>query len=213
MGHVYEICGLFAAGKTKLCQTLSIRLANLGIGTLYVDINGDLYPLDMASMLMESEPETILKLIRVERKIHDAPSLTSYLNFIKNNREHYSEYGLLIVDSITHFHVQRLQGLQGDRTKRDIELRKCFKLLQRVANECNICVLLTNLMLTKEDSRMEENFRIGLQINQWNPKLLFTRLQIEADPTSTQRKVTVLQSSYLDENREVILKLTDIGFI
>ncbi|XP_059614172.1 DNA repair protein RAD51 homolog 4-like [Phlebotomus argentipes] len=220
VGHIYEICGRIGTGKSKFCHTIALKLAQQGIGCLYVDMNGDLVPALMRKLLVDmgeppEELQRILSLIRID-KVWNLSDLKPMLKFIASNKEALDAFGLLIMDSLAILHVVRFDKKKEKFSENVTMIRECYKLLHEIAKIGNFTVILTNLLISHEDDSKitPGSFNIGLQLNEIIPFLPFTRLRIDAtDEKSSRREISVLTSNHLDMNAKVSLQLTHKGFI
>lgn len=105
-GMFYEICGLSAAGKTQLCTTIAVNLAQIHkIGTLYVDCKGDLSGKRIHQMLTAQkrsikDTRQTMDLIR-RQQCDDADQLVDLLKELLGNIEQFEgTHRLLVVDSM-----------------------------------------------------------------------------------------------------------------
>lgn len=102
---ITSIVGLPAAGKTQLCHSIAINLAQFdGIGTLFVDCKGDFSGSRMFNMLDArklSEQEITMAMSQIKvQQVWDALGLIDLLNGLLKNVDKFTSYKLLIVDSM-----------------------------------------------------------------------------------------------------------------
>lgn len=102
---ITEITGLPAAGKTQLCNTIAINLAQFnGIGTLFFDCKGDFSGSRTFKMLeAQKRPDEEITMVMSQIKVQqvwDALGLIELLTELLEDTETFPSYRLLIVDSM-----------------------------------------------------------------------------------------------------------------
>lgn len=104
-GNIIDICGLSAAGKTQLCTTIAINLAQYcDIDTFFIDTKGDFSGKRVQKILekrgcTESAIEKIMKRMKVER-INDPYQLVTALKELIINRTRFPNFQILVIDSL-----------------------------------------------------------------------------------------------------------------
>lgn len=104
-GNIIDICGSSAAGKTQLCTTIAINLAqHCDIEIFFVDTKGDfsgkrVHKILAKRVCTESDMEKIMKRLRVER-INDPYQLVAVLNALIANRSNFRDLKVLVIDSL-----------------------------------------------------------------------------------------------------------------
>lgn len=163
-GHISEIVGESAAGKTQLVLglLLSVQLPpprGLGKAAMYVSTEGKLNTRRLAEML-DSHPEY--------RNMHSSerPSMDYVHTTLTNNleaQEHVLRYqlpvaverfniGLIVIDSVAaNFRAEHGNHTPAGLRERASELRQLGSTLRRVAVESNTVVIVTNQVSDRFD--------------------------------------------------------------
>jgi len=148
-GSITEIFGEFRTGKTQLCHTLCVT-TQLGVDqggaaakVLYVDSEGTFRPERLAEILPRwglDEAQVLNNVVyaRAYNSEQQHEILRESCAILANSR-----FGLVIVDSVTALFRTDYQG-RGELADRQMALGRFLRLLQRMADEFGVAVVLTN---------------------------------------------------------------------
>lgn len=156
-GSITEIFGEFRTGKTQICHTLCVtcqldkKYGGGGGKALYIDTEGTF------------RPEKIKKIAeRFDLSPDDAVENVLYAR--ANSSEHQNKllmqacalmaqdkFALLVVDSATALYRTDYSG-RGELAARQMSLAKFLRNLQRLADEHQIAVVITNQVVAKVDN-------------------------------------------------------------
>ena len=154
-GCITEVYGEFGSGKTQIGHQLAVNVQiskeNNGIGgkVIYIDTENTFRPERIKEMCegQNLEPEKVLKNIKVAKAYNSDHQMLLAEKAVELLKED-TNYKLLIVDSLTaHFRAE-FDG-RGELSARQQKLNKHMNTLRRIADMYNICVLVTNQVMSK----------------------------------------------------------------
>ncbi|KAI9339368.1 Rad51 protein [Obelidium mucronatum] len=156
-GAITEIFGEFRTGKTQLCHSLAVMAqmpTNMGGGegrVMYIDTEGTFRP---ERLLATAERfglngEEVLDNVAYARAYNSDHQLNLLMQGAAMMAE--SRFSLLIVDSATSLYRTDYSG-RGELSARQMHLAKFLRMLQRLADEFGIAVVLTNQVVASVDS-------------------------------------------------------------
>lgn len=156
-GSITEVFGEFRTGKSQLCHTLAvmcqmpIEMGGVEGKSMYIDTEGTF------------RPERLLEIGR-RFKLEDSQMLDNVVYARAFNSEHQTKlmsdaaclmseerYGLLVVDSATALYRTDYSG-RGELADRQQHLGRFLRMLQRLADEFGIAVLITNQVVASVDA-------------------------------------------------------------
>ncbi|KAJ3400550.1 recombinase rad51 [Chytriomyces hyalinus] len=155
-GGITEIFGEFRTGKTQLCHTLAVIAqlpTNMGGGegrVMYIDTEGTFRPerlLATAERFGLNGEEVLdnIAYARAYNSDHQMALLVQGAAMMADTR-----FSLLIVDSATSLYRTDYSG-RGELSARQMHLAKFLRMLQRLADEFGIAVVLTNQVVAQVD--------------------------------------------------------------
>ncbi|KAJ3070210.1 recombinase rad51 [Podochytrium sp. JEL0797] len=155
-GGITEIFGEFRTGKTQLCHALAVMAqlpVNMGGGegrVMYIDTEGTFRPerlLAMAERFGLNGEEVLdnVAYARAYNSDHQTNLLMQGAAMMADSR-----FSLLIVDSATALYRTDYSG-RGELSARQMHLAKFLRMLQRLADEFGIAVVLTNQVVAQVD--------------------------------------------------------------
>jgi DNA repair protein RAD51 len=155
-GSITELIGEFRTGKTQICHNVAVS-AQLsyekggGDGrAIYLDTEGTFRPeriVDIAKRF-ELNPSDVLENIALTRAYNvdqQMEILNSAASMMANLK-----FAVLIVDSVIALYRTDFSG-RGELNTRQIHLGKFMKQLQKLCDEFNIAVLITNQVVAQVD--------------------------------------------------------------
>ncbi|KAJ3207771.1 recombinase rad51 [Entophlyctis luteolus] len=156
-GGITEIFGEFRTGKTQLCHTLAVMAqlpTNMGGGegrVMYIDTEGTFRP---ERLLATAERfglngEEVLDNVAFARAYNSDHQMNLLVQGAAMMAE--SRFSLLIVDSATSLYRTDYSG-RGELSARQMHLAKFMRMLQRLADEFGIAVVLTNQVVAQVDA-------------------------------------------------------------
>ena len=142
-----EIFGEFRSGKTQICHTLCVTAQMAGAKVAFLDTEGTFRP-ERVSAIAERfglNPDTVLDNILYARAYTHEQQM-QYLTYMS---AHFAEdpYRLLVVDSIIALFRVDFSG-RGELSERQMKLNQMLSRLCKIAEEFNVCVLLTNQVMS-----------------------------------------------------------------
>lgn len=155
-GSITELFGEFRTGKTQLCHTLSVTCQlPLGAGggegkCLYIDSENTFRPerLKAIATRFNLDPDEALDNVSFARAYnseHQYKLLEQACGLMVTDR-----YALLIVDSATALYRTDFTG-RGELAARQQHMAQFLRLLQRVADEFGVAVVITNQVVAQVD--------------------------------------------------------------
>ncbi|KAI8621073.1 Rad51 protein [Chytriomyces sp. MP71] len=155
-GGITEIFGEFRTGKTQLCHTLAVIAqlpTNMGGGegrVMYIDTEGTFRPerlLATAERFGLNGEEVLdnVAYARAYNSDHQTQLLVQGAAMMADTR-----FSLLIVDSATSLYRTDYSG-RGELSARQMHLAKFMRMLQRLADEFGIAVVMTNQVVAQVD--------------------------------------------------------------
>jgi DNA repair protein RAD51 len=170
--NLEQVYKLLYIGKTQLCHTLCVTCQlpiEKGGGegkALYIDTEGTFRPKRLTSIAerYELNPEEVLDNVAFARAFNvdhqsqlliQASASKIKINNIVMSESHFS---LLIIDSVTALYRTDYSG-RGELSARQMHLAKYLRALQRLADEYNIAVVMTNQVVAQVDgASMVKNY-------------------------------------------------------
>lgn len=155
-GSITEMFGEFRTGKTQICHTLCVTAQLLkedggGAGkVLYIDTEGTFRPekLQAIAERFNLDPETVISNVLYARAYstdHQNKLLIQACGLLSE-----SKFALLIVDSATALYRTDFSG-RGELSARQVNLGKFLRNLQKLADEFQVAVLITNQVVALVD--------------------------------------------------------------
>lgn len=151
-----EIFGEFRTGKTQLCHTLCVtamleRGQNGGQGkAMFIDTEGTFRPqrIKQIAERFGVDPDFALDNVSYARAYSSDHQLALLVQAAAMMAEEH--YSVLIVDSATALYRTDYSG-RGELSARQMSLAKYLRMLQRLADEFNIAVVMTNQVVAQVD--------------------------------------------------------------
>eukprot|EP00398_MALV-I-01_sp_L67-1_P000859 gene859-300_t len=156
-GSITEIFGEFRTGKTQICHTLSVT-CQLPTGSggadgkvLYIDTENTFRPERIAEIarrfgLNEQDCLDNIAYARAYNSDHQNRLLIEAASMMSQAR-----FALLVVDSATALYRTDYSG-RGDLAERQQHLAKFLRMLQRIADEFGVAVVITNQVVANVDA-------------------------------------------------------------
>lgn len=155
-GSITEIFGEFRTGKSQLCHTLAVTCQlpiDMGGGEgkcLYIDTEGTFRPQRLLSIGTRYGLDGPVALdnvayARAYNADHQLQLLTQAAAMMAESR-----FSLLIVDSIMALYRTDFSG-RGELSARQAHVAKYMRMLQRLADEFGIAVVITNQVVAQVD--------------------------------------------------------------
>ncbi|XP_074595741.1 RAD51 recombinase homolog spn-A [Brevipalpus obovatus] len=155
-GSITELFGEFRTGKSQICHALAVT-CQLPIEqggaegkAMYIDTEGTFRPerlIDCANRY-KLEGESVLDNVAFARAYNTDHQLSLLLQAAAMMSE--SRYALLVVDSATALYRTDYSG-RGELAARQMHLARFLRLLQRLADEFGIAVVITNQVVAQVD--------------------------------------------------------------
>lgn len=147
MSSLIDVCGPPDAGKTQLCTSLAINLAQFNHEeTLWIDTKADFSARRIQKILKkrdcnDSEIKKVMQKIRIDT-CNDPHKLIRMIEKIIENFEVYKSAKLLVIDSlpVLWFLFHGEDGRVGS-----ILMAKLANMLRKLAVECGMVVLIVNI--------------------------------------------------------------------
>lgn len=155
-GSLTELFGEFRCGKSQLCHTLAVTCQlpiNMGGAegkAMFIDTEGTFRP----ERLLEISPrfqmakETILDNVAFARAYNTEHQFSLLQQAAAMMSE--SRYALLVVDSATALYRTDYSG-RGELASRQMHLARFLRMLQRLADEFGVAVVITNQVVATVD--------------------------------------------------------------
>lgn len=155
-GSITEIFGEFRTGKSQLCHTLAVTCQlpiDMGGGEgkcLYIDTEGTFRPQRLLSIGTRYglDGPVALDNVAYARAYNADHQYTLLLQAASMMAE--SRFSLLIVDSIMALYRTDFSG-RGELSARQTHVAKYMRMLQRLADEFGIAVVITNQVVAQVD--------------------------------------------------------------
>jgi DNA repair protein RAD51 len=155
-GSITEMFGEFRTGKTQICHTLCVTCQlskNEGGGggrALYVDTEGTFRPekLEMIANRFNLNPDEVINNVfyaRAYNSEHQNKLLIQACALMAENK-----FALMIVDSATALYRTDYSG-RGELSARQMSLGKFLRNLQKIADEFQVAVVITNQVVAQVD--------------------------------------------------------------
>ncbi|CAE6335743.1 DNA repair protein rhp51 OS=Schizosaccharomyces pombe (strain 972 / ATCC 24843) GN=rhp51 PE=1 SV=1 [Rhizoctonia solani AG-1 IB] len=156
-GSITELFGEFRTGKSQLCHTLAVTCqlpSNMGGGEgkcMYIDTEGGFRPVRLLQVAerLGLDGEEVLQNVAYARAYnadHQNALLVQASALMSQSR-----FALLIVDSCTNLYRTDFSG-RGELSARQAHLGKFLRVLQRLADEFGIAVVITNQVMSSPDA-------------------------------------------------------------
>ncbi|MFC1728411.1 DNA repair and recombination protein RadA [Nanoarchaeota archaeon] len=151
---ITECFGEYGSGKTQIGHILAIQLAKQDPNAIavYIDTENTFRP-ERIIQLAEGaglDPQKVLKNIKVARAYNSDHQMLLAEKVESLIKEEGSNVKLVIVDSLTsHFRAEFIG--RGTLAERQQKLNKHMHVLLKLADTYNICVYLTNQVMSKPD--------------------------------------------------------------
>lgn len=156
-GGITELFGEFRTGKSQLCHTLSvicqlpIEMGGAEGKSMYIDTEGTFRPerlLDIAprfGMTRESVLDNVVY-ARAYNTDHQTSLLYQAAAMMAETR-----YALVVVDSATALYRSDFSG-RGELAERQMHLGRFLRMLQRLADEFGVAVVISNQVVASVDA-------------------------------------------------------------
>ena len=157
-GSITEVFGEFRTGKTQLCHTLAVT-CQLPTGSggadgkvLYIDSENTFRPERISEIarrfgLNEQDCLDNIAYARAYNSDHQNRLLVEAASMMSQAR-----FALLVVDSATALYRTDYSG-RGDLAERQQHLGKFLRMLQRIADEFGVAVLITNQVVANVEEK------------------------------------------------------------
>lgn len=156
-GSITELFGEFRTGKSQLCHTLSvicqlpIELGGVEGKAMYIDTEGTFRPerlLDIGERFKLQGDEMLdnVTFARAYNTDHQMKLMQDAACLMSQER-----YGILVVDSSTALYRTDYSG-RGELSARQIHLGQFLRMLQRLADEFGVAVVITNQVVANVDA-------------------------------------------------------------
>ncbi|KAJ6642423.1 DNA repair protein RAD51 like 4 [Pseudolycoriella hygida] len=151
-GHLYDICGLSASGKTQICNTIAVNLAiDYKYETLYIDTKKDFSGQRIYSMLnarncTDIECGVIMNCIRCE-SVYDVHEFLTVLRELPSYLQNNKKIKCLIVDSLPTLWFPLLDGKSNGVSL----LCEATNLMQKIAFIFDVIILLVNIVTRRTE--------------------------------------------------------------
>jgi DNA repair protein RAD51 len=155
-GSITEIFGEFRTGKTQICHTLCVtcqlpKHEGGGAGkALYIDTEGTFRPekLESIAQRYNLDPEEVINNVFYARAYNSDHQNKLLIQACALMAE--SKFALLIVDSATALFRTDFSG-RGELSARQMSLGKFLRNLQKIADEFQVAVVITNQVVAQVD--------------------------------------------------------------
>src|SRR6202012_4438480 len=155
-GSITEIFGEFRTGKSQICHTMAVTCQlpfDMGGGEgkcLYIDTEGTFRPVRLLSVAQRYglEGEEVLDNVAYARAYNSEHQLQLLQQAAQMMCE--TRFSLLIVDSATSLYRTDYNG-RGELSARQSHMAKFLRILQRLADEFGIAVVITNQVVAQVD--------------------------------------------------------------
>lgn len=156
-GSITEMFGEFRTGKTQICHTLCVtcQLPKENGGgngkALYIDTEGTFRPEKLRKIAerFELDPEQTVENVLYARAYNSEHQNKLLLQACALMAE--DKFALLVVDSATALYRTDYSG-RGELSARQMSLAKFLRNLQKLADEHQIAVVITNQVVAKVDN-------------------------------------------------------------
>ena len=156
-GSITELFGEFRTGKSQLCHMLSVTCQlPIDMGgaegkCLYIDTEGTFRPerfVDIARRFSLNENHVLdnIAYARAYNSDHQTQLLVEAAAMMSESR-----YALLVVDSATALYRTDFCG-RGELAARQMHLARFMRMLQRLADQFGVAVLITNQVVANVDA-------------------------------------------------------------
>ncbi|HLC75273.1 MAG TPA: DNA repair and recombination protein RadA [Candidatus Nanoarchaeia archaeon] len=153
-GAIYECFGEFGSGKTQIGHSLAVQQFKKnpeGI-TVYIDTENTFRPerIEQFAVGAGLDPTAALRSIRVARAFNSDHQMLLAEKVDELITKQNLKVKLVVVDSLTaHFRAEFVG--RGTLAERQQKLNKHLHLLLRIADKHNLCVYVTNQVMSKPD--------------------------------------------------------------
>jgi DNA repair protein RAD51 len=155
-GSITEMFGEFRTGKTQICHTLCVTSqlpkqdGGGGGKALYIDTEGTFRPekLEGIAMRYNLDPEEVINNVFYARAYNSDHQNKLLIQACALMAE--SKFALLIVDSATALFRTDFSG-RGELSARQMSLGKFLRNLQKIADEFQVAVVITNQVVAQVD--------------------------------------------------------------
>ncbi|KAI1284862.1 DNA repair protein RAD51 -like protein 1 [Halotydeus destructor] len=155
-GSITELFGEFRSGKSQLCHSLAVtcqlplELGGAEGKCLYIDTEGTFRPerLGQIAPRFNMSPDAVMDNVAYARAYntdHQTQLLFQACSMMSEQR-----YALLVVDSATALYRTDYSG-RGELAARQMHLARFLRMLQRLADEFGIAVVITNQVVAQVD--------------------------------------------------------------
>lgn len=222
-GHVLEVFGEPACGKSQLCMTIAANVASRGaadpVDVFYVDTKCDFSASRVQSMLLagkcsEEEAREAMQRIKVER-IHSPEHLLGTVEELLaqiDQEERFGKFRVLLVDSLpalwyahqnsssSCYPVGMLTSLAG--------------LLRKLASENMIAVVVVNLRIVSTDSGQQRVTQPALG-RYWEmvPTTRLLMSKLDSGDNGQNRLISISKCNYLKTDDRQMVTLTERGVV
>ncbi|GMM29203.1 recombinase [Martiniozyma asiatica (nom. inval.)] len=158
-GAITEVFGEFRTGKSQLCHTLAVTAQlpiDMGGGegkVLFIDTESTFRPVRIEPIAKRFglDPHEVMDNIAYARAFNADHQLQLLNEAAKMMAQ--SRFSLLIVDSIMALYRTDFSG-RGELSARQLHVARFLRMLQRLADEFGIAVLITNQVVAQVDGAM-----------------------------------------------------------
>jgi RecA/RadA recombinase len=215
IGSLTELVGAPAVGKTQCAMQLCVLAAHLGFGTIYVDTEQKLSIERLKEISVQKRTAMQLGCTREQVlanvTVH-APTSTKDLLVVLSSLEDEIllqtssslPVRLLIVDSI----AAPARRDFVNAAERAAAVIQCAQQLKKLADECELAVVVINQVSSSSDSEREPRAALGTS---WH-HCVSTRIQLEHIQNATVRRASVVKSNVVGW-REFGFQVDTVGVV
>ena len=153
-GAIVECFGEFGSGKTQIGLSLAVNLYKMDPTsvTVYIDTESTFRPERAEQLAIGAgiDPKAFLQSVRIARAYNSDHQMLLAEKVDELITKQGLKVGLVVVDSLTaHFRAEFIG--RGTLAERQQKLNKHMHLLLRLADKHNLCVYVTNQVMSKPD--------------------------------------------------------------
>ncbi|XP_046481190.1 DNA repair protein RAD51 homolog 4 isoform X2 [Neodiprion pinetum] len=215
-GQIHEVCGVSSSGKSQLCHTVAVNVAQNSDGIVhYIDTNAD-FSATRAQIILEnkgcSEEMQVLVLERISvTRVKTIQEVLSLLHSFQ-----WTNTKLVIIDSLPALFFSFDPDLH--RFTYTYSLNIFSNLIRWVAGEFNIPIITTNSVTywqnyaEPDSSPLKRLSSVKPTLGTYWHSVPNSRLLLE-NTKSEGRKITVWKSSYLPSGSTCYIRITNAGVV
>ncbi|KAK9731577.1 Rad51 [Popillia japonica] len=214
-GHVYELCGLPASGKTQFCLTVTMNIAQkLKQHVYYLDCKGDFNATRIKSMLdarkvTNNDTIEIMSKILVKR-INTLYELVNSLYQIKTETNNGLNVKLIVVDSLPALAYQF-----EEFSKCNSALNHLVNVMKFLTSEYYVCFVVTNILTTWYEGNIGEEKLLSEKIGSgkyWQ-SVPNTRLKFVSGEVDGKYEISIVKSNEIITGTKCYVRIGDVGMM